>query len=197
MMDPDVSNYVAPHTWCKEKYTRKADQYTTPCEVLGLGPTQRNNQREGLNMELLHAWDNWQGDYAYEGHYSGDTYIAGLDPDELVTFNDSLGDQVALFKLPEGHEPWKVVPDGEGTSALNDVITAYQKHREKIDNDRHYDVPYTGYELQDVGTSPQHPNGTGAYTYLPGTITLSQGDKAINFKVKTRSLTGITAFMAV
>ncbi len=188
VMDPDVSAYNTPHLWCKEKYRApSARTIGTPCTHPGLsGGTQRNNQREGLNMELLHSWNNWTTTSGYRGVYSGADYVTGLDPDELVTFRTETGADVALFKLPNGYEPWKDVPSVEGTLALNDVITAYQKNRESIvNNNYNYSASFNGFELQDEGTSPDFPTGTGGYVPMPGIITIQAGGETLDLKLNT------------
>jgi arabinogalactan endo-1,4-beta-galactosidase len=88
---------------------------------------QRNNQREGYNMQFLHAWQ----DKNYTA-YNGKKYILGLDPDELIYIGSKNAEVSATNKptaiLAAGIEEWKVVPDGE-RGVISEMVTAYQKNR--------------------------------------------------------------------
>ena len=150
-MDADISSYSPVHTWPKQK--------TSPV-------IQRNNQKEGLNMELLRAWkDHAQAtdstpDFA---NYSGSRILPGLDPDEFLYLRNSEGAVTDIITL-DG-EPWKQVPAGEAANPLNDIVTAYKKNRMwHVDGQDYRDVfgadyVSNNYEIQDLGTNNLAPNG--------------------------------------
>ena len=130
--------------------------------------SQRNNQKEGLNMELLRAWKdhtaatNDTPDFAA---YDGNRIVPGLDPDEFLYLRDSHGNVTDIITL-EG-EPWKQVPADEAANPLNDIVTAYKKNRmwhvDNKDYRDYYEAQHASenYEIQDLGTGPSHPDGTG------------------------------------
>lgn len=153
--DATLESYTPPHTWNKMK--------TTPVE-------QRNNQREGLNMELLSCFRNWKvGDLSTFADISNSLvrakdYIYGFDPDEILyldaqkpdTENNAPG--FGLFTI--NSEEWKKNLEGD-KNPLNLMVYAYRKNRNfERNNHTGYDTDYNGYEIQDLGTSAAHPNGT-------------------------------------
>ena len=152
-MTPDIANYSPVYTWPKQKTS----------------PVQRNNQKEGLNMELLRAWkDHAQAtdstpDFA---NYGGSRILPGLDPDEFLYLRNSDGAVTDIITL-EG-EPWKRVPTGEAANPLNDIVTAYKKNRmwnvDGKDYRNYYGEVYasSNYEIQDLGTSISAPDGNGS-----------------------------------
>jgi arabinogalactan endo-1,4-beta-galactosidase len=87
------TEYTPQVNWMKEKPNMN---YIRPDGKPYKGP-QRNNQREGLNMSLLHTWwgrENWNkppssDQYPYEGTYksSNDKYSLFLDDDEFLLVN--------------------------------------------------------------------------------------------------------------
>ena len=171
-MSSSQSNYSSLHNWPKEK--------THP-------DSQRNNQKEGLNMEFLRAWkDHTQGteqqpDFAV---YNGNGVLPGLDPDEFLYIRASNGDVTDIITL-DG-EPWKQVPTDEADNPLNDIVTAYKRNRMwHVDNKdyRHvYGADYiaNNYEVQDLGTSKHAPDGTGTGNNVaPGQIVIHLPDIAV------------------
>ena len=129
---------------------------------------QRNNQKEGLNMELLRAWKDHtratdtQPDFA---GYNSNRILPGLDPDEFLYLRDSNGVTTDIITL-DG-EPWKHVPSDESFNPLNDIVTAYQKNRMWHVGNKDYRTVYGedyasgSYEIQDIGTARDRPNGEG------------------------------------
>ena len=180
-MSADKSLYSAVHNWPKKK--------SHPV-------SQRNNQKEGLNMELLRAWkDHTQGterqpDFA---SYDGNRILPGLDPDEFLYLRDSNGDTTDIITLDS--EPWKHVPTDEAANPLNDIVTAYKKNRiwhvDGLDYRNIYGADYASnsYEIQDMGTGESAPdgNGTGNDT-APGHVivqlpSIARGNRTINMKI--------------
>ncbi len=188
------------YAWCKTKFRdgNLRNLGYNPCDhpqLVTATNTQRNSQREGLNMELLHNWRNWSllngfasnyGDtYVYGGAGSNPTprYIAGLDPDELVTIPTSSGG-VLKFRLSDGYEVWKDVPGAEGESSLNEMISAYQAHRSWADFGTTNVPLYRGYEYQALGVGPMSPTGTDSgWTAVPGQITITQGSRVLDLAI--------------
>ncbi len=172
-----VSAVTPVHVWNKQK-------------TLSNGKMQRNNQKEGLDMELLRNWPSWSnvtGKNSFS-HYKGVKYQLGLDPDEILYINSQYpatttehppSALVSPSKLKNGKEQWQNVPNEEGDgSAVNWMITAYRKAK------GHYNTFYDGYEIQDNGTSAVNPNGDGTgNNRAPGVIAFTIGGSAIKFRV--------------
>ncbi len=184
-MDSSKPAYHSVYTWPKQK--------TTPV-------TQRNNQKEGLNMELLRAWKDHTKATDSEPDftdYNGNRILPGLDPDEFLFLRDShrkITDSITL-----SGEPWKTVPDDEAANPLNDIVTAYKKNRtwhvDRLDYRAAYGANYAAanYEIQDLGTSPKAPDGnaTGNNT-APGAFTVIlpsfvHGEKKIPIKLNVKA----------
>ena len=157
------------HSWNKQKvFTDSAGQTHN----------QRNNQKEGLNMELLRAWGsrtqatNLTPDFDV---YNGNRILPGLDPDEFLYLRNSGGNMTDIITL-DG-EPWKHVPSDEAENPLNDIVTAYRKNRMWHVDNKDYRTVYgadyasNSYEIQDLGTDRVRPNGSG------------QGNKAAHGRV--------------
>lgn len=182
-MDPNKSMYTPVYKWPKEK--------TTPVK-------QRNNQKEGLNMELLKAYND-----PYFRTYKGEDYILGSDPDEIFYL---AGQDYDTFKNPplqgllrKTDEIWKRVEYGESEDPINDVITAYFKNRNS--NEGISDLScekYESYEIQDNGTSPSNPDGTGSgNNKAPGLCKITLGNISVQFKLNvTNCLSNQTGFYA-
>lgn len=129
---------------------------------------QRNNQKEGLNMELLRAWKDHtratESTPDFAG-FDGNRILPGLDPDEFLYFLNSTGETTDVITL--SGEPWKRVPDDEADNPLNDIVTAYRKNRMWHVDNKDYRTVYgqdyaaNNYEIQDIGTNGENPNGTG------------------------------------
>ena len=180
-MSADKNLYSAGHNWPKKK--------SHPV-------SQRNNQKEGLNMELLRAWkDHTQGterqpDFA---SYDGNRILPGLDPDEFLYLRDSNGDTTDIITLDS--EPWKDVPADEAANPLNDIVTAYKKNRmwhvDGLDYRNIYGADYASnsYEIQDLGTGESAPDGNGAgNNTAPGHVivhlpSIARGNRTINMKI--------------
>jgi arabinogalactan endo-1,4-beta-galactosidase len=115
---------------------------------------QRNNQREGYNMQLLYAWE----DRANFTEYNGPEFILGLDPDEIIYLNcngakipsPDTGIPDALLSVNK--EEWKKMPEGEDVDPVVKMVEAYVKNRSYIEDNISYDdFDYHGYEIMDEG----------------------------------------------
>ena len=172
-MSAAKSSYDPVHSWLK---TKQVGDHR-----------QRNNQKEGLNMELLQFWKT--NTRATEQHpdftvYSGNRVLPGLDPDEFLYLRDSGGRVTDIVTL-DG-EPWKSVPADEAANPLNDIVTAYKKNRMWHEDSTDYRSVYgTGYksnnyEIQDSGTSANAPNGSGTgNSAAPGRIVIHLPEIAV------------------
>ena len=157
LMDPELAHdHHAPPKpyWPKQK--------TTPVK-------QRNNQREGLNMELLRAWTAG-GNYR---SYTGKRYLPGLDADELIYLRSSRGegDSISVNSIiaSDTSEEWKKVPDKELANPIDDILRIYRKNRRsyigaspgpaKGTSADYY--PRVNREILDKATSAAYPNGNG------------------------------------
>ena len=150
-LDPQQS---PEHVWNKQK--------TSPV-------TQRNNQKEGLNMEimkLLRDHSHASGSTPDFAVYSGPELLSGFDPDEFLYIHDPDSDAVdGIYKIYD--EPWKTVPGDEADNPINDLVSAYVKNRMwHIDDIDYRTVQLYGpsyrsnnYEIQDLGTSVEFPDG--------------------------------------
>ena len=119
---------------------------------------QRNNQREGYNMQLLYAWQKNRNGLPTYDNYNGPKYILGTDPDEII-YIGSNGAKIPsdVTDLPDALlridvEEWKKLPEGENSDPICEMVTAYQKNREFVDgNDTSKVSFYDGYEILDKG----------------------------------------------
>lgn len=193
-MDHRVATYQAEYTWPKYK-------------VLKDGGIQRNNQREGLNLQFLNYWQQGAGNSDFREYAGAGKYMMGFDDDELLYLNSRCHDAVnnpplegeGIAKLdilpsrsmPEG--PDQIYDVGTGYPAqgfpLNMVISAYRKNREWVINGNgNYHQRYDGYEIQDVGTCEEHPDGIGAGNKVaPGKITIRAGNRVVTIPINVRS----------
>jgi hypothetical protein len=114
---------------------------------------QRNNQKEGLNMELLNAY------------FNGQKFIAGLDPDELIykDFNTSkiVGNPTSgkIFNYVD-KDQWKIIDDKEREGMNNPLFTFLTKTGQFISGNNQY--LFSGYEIVD----------TDLYTRKSGSTTI-------------------------
>lgn len=170
-MDATKDTYTPVYKWPKEK--------TTPVK-------QRNSQKEGLNLELLNAYND-----PYFKSYQGSIfYLEGTDPDEIYYMD---GQDVNTFDHPPLHglvrktgEAWKQVSYGESEDPINDVISAYYKNRDKSINLS--SVKSNCYEIQDLGTSPAFPDGNGTgNAKAPGLCKIRIGSREVVFKLNVTS----------
>lgn len=168
-MDANKAIYTPAYKWPKEK--------TVPVK-------QRNNQKEGLNMELLQAYN----DPTFQS-YKGQDFILGSDPDEIFYL---AGQDYNTFENPplqgllrKTDEVWKKVPYGESDDPINDIVSAYMKNRDAYNKKINYSSEkYNSYEMQDVGTSPSNPDGTGnGNNKAPGLCKITLGNITVQFKL--------------
>jgi hypothetical protein len=199
-MNANKSKYEASYTW--PKYKR-----------LSNGSFQRNNQREGLNVQFLNYWQNGENsDFkVYQGRAK---YMMGFDDDELLYLNSQYYDAInhppgtdgGIAKLdsipsrgmPEGYGLIYDVKTGYPAQGfpLNMVISAYRKNREWVINNKSYFKKYDGYEIQDIGTDDKNPDGRGSgNNTAPGIITIKAGGKRVTIRMNVKSpLTDIGNF---
>lgn len=132
---------------------------------------QRNNQREGYNMQFLHSWDSDGFD-----DYKGQKYILGLDPDEIVYVNGRNAEVNATTRpaaiLGADVEEWKRIERSE--DALSEMVSAYIRNRAITIDNKYVDpsFPYKGKEIFDK------------YSYVFRGVTLASGmpEKGCNGK---------------
>lgn len=182
-MDANKTVYVPGYKWPKEK--------TTPVK-------QRNNQKEGLNMELLGAYND-----PYFINYSGPAFILGSDPDEIFYLAgqdvDTYANPPLQGLLRKTDEVWKIVGYDESEDPINDVVTAYIKNRLAKEGKTDYSSwKYDSYEIQDVGTSPTAPEGTKTGNVkAPGICKITLGNTTVTFKLNvTNCLSNQKGFYA-
>lgn len=169
-MSTDVSNESFESNlinWSKTKdLSQKRPEYWPKWKNTPISH-QRNNQKEGINMELLHSWNgvNWDQTTNYQNYASGvdhKKYVLSLDDDEIVYLGSNNYDaeqaQDAPTLLLEKSNYWKLSPDAnfwstvggngvlEQMPAINEMVTAYQKHHmPQLPNE----YTYSGYEIED------------------------------------------------
>lgn len=182
-MDAAKTAYSPTYRWSKEK--------TTPVK-------QRNNQKEGLNLELLKAYND-----LHFKSYKGEEHILGSDPDEIFYLSgqnyDTFEEPPLQGLLRKTDEVWKKVEYGEAEDPINDVITAYMKNRDANEGIQHYSTDtYESYEIQDNGTSPSNPDGTGTgNNKAPGLCKITLGHLTVQFKLNvTNCLNNQNGFYA-
>lgn len=164
-MDADKASYTPVHTWNK----KKSDPIS-----------QRNNQKEGLNMEIyrmLKKHSTATDTIPDFGVYRGPEFMSGFDPDEFLYFHTANGAVSGIYKI--NSEPWKFVPEDEAENPINDIVTAYKKNRlwqvDGLDYRILYGPDYQSlnYEIQDMGTSTTHPDGDASgNAAAPGRVSL-------------------------
>ncbi|MGJ1195063.1 hypothetical protein ACR777_02540 [Sphingobacterium spiritivorum] len=192
-MDATKPKYQASYNWKKYK-------------VLNNGSLQRNNQKEGLNVQFLNYWQN--GENSDFKEYKGlAKYMMGFDDDELLYLNSQYYDAINHPPLPGGgiskldSIPSRGMPEGadqlydirSGYPAqgfpLNKIISAYRKNREwVVNNNDNYFKKYDGYEIQDTGTDENNPDGTGnGNNAAPGTVTVRAGYQVVTIKFNVKA----------
>lgn len=139
-------------------------------------------------MELLRANKD-----PYYRNYQGEAYILGSDPDEIFYLAgldfDTFRDPPLQGLLRKTNEVWKKVGYGEAEDPINDMVTAYFKNRNAQEGV--YDLSsekYESYEIQDNGTSPTKPDGTGSgNNKAPGLCKVTLGNVTVQFKLNVTS----------
>ena len=163
-MDPSIKdNSQLQSENIRFKKYKTAQNFNTINFPIGGGQKvdkQRNNQREGYNMQLLFAWKKHDGLTPDYKNYDGVKYILGTDPDEIVYVGGN-GAKIpsihtkspdALLKIDV--EEWKKLPEGEDSDPIHEMVTAYQRNREFVINGKepHLTPEYRqGYEILDKG----------------------------------------------
>lgn len=196
-MDASKTTYSYEYEWPKTK------TLTNPITLLDGTKSyqQRNNQKEGLNMQYLTYWSDWNVPSAGFQKYEGTKYMLGFDDDELAMFGTPYvspqddpnypSSSINILKLER--LPWKETPEGpqsynsqtgypESGFVLNEMVTAYWKANNSLFS---YDYDkYDGYEIQDLGTSPDFPDGNAAgNNTAPGLINIQVLKKPINLSL--------------
>lgn len=200
-MDANKTRYKHGYEWPKTQQLAEDN----PITLLNgtKSRTQRRNQKEGLNMQYLTYWPDWQTSEFQE--YTGAKYMLGFDDDELAIFSTKCPNpyqagapascrtaDTSILKLER--LPWKEIPEGdpvynettgypESGFVLNEMVTAYKKHHNALDGSR-----YDGYEIQDLGTSEQYPDGKGTgNNAAPGRINIKVLKKPITISLNVGS----------
>ena len=181
-MEPTIDKYEKVHKWGKTKVSKIEDANH---EIFY---EQRDNQKEGTLMDILHSWPNWgsENNLTRFQKYNGVKYAHGLDSDEILHLKNA-GAGHTYFKF-NGEDPWKFVYPDESFDPIQDLIFAYRKNREHVKNKNDlYNTKYAGYEIQDLNTSLKFPNGTGEGTAsAPGQIKISNSDHKLDFTIPIR-----------
>lgn len=192
--DANKVKYQPSHVWIKYK-------------TLASGVKQRNNQREGLNVQFLEYWQNGGGSSDFKEYKGIANYVMGFDDDELFYLNSQYHDAIqhpplsggGIAKLdsipsrgmPEGYDQLYDEATGYPSQGfpLNRIISAYKKNREWVLNKNgSYHEYYNGYEIQDLGTDENHPDGTGnGNNKAPGTIRVKAGGQVVTIKMNVTS----------
>lgn len=193
-MDANKVKYSPSHVWIKYK-------------TLKSGIKQRNNQREGLNVQFLEYWQNG-GESSDFREYKGDAkYVMGFDDDELFYMNSQYHDakqhpplagggiakldSIPSRGMPEGYDQLYDETTGYPCQGfpLNMIISAYKKNREWVLNKNNsYSEYYNGYEIQDLGTDENNPDGNGSgNNKAPGVIYVKAGGQVVTIKMNVSS----------
>lgn len=171
---------------------------------------QRNDQREGLNIQFLNYWQGGLRSFFDNYATNNSKYFMGFDSDALLYLNTNKyntklnpppfypnGGVLKLDVLP-----WRYMP--EGKDQIVDVTTgypaqgftpgimvqAYQANREALDGNTKYNTfkRYNGYEIQDKGTDYVHPDGTGTGNKAaPGAVTVRKDNMVVRFKMNVKA----------
>ena len=195
-MDATKTTYAHSYDWPKTQRLAK----NNPITLLD-GTTsriQRRNQKEGLNMQYLTYWPDWETSKFQK--YTGTKYMLGFDDDELAIFGTKypnphddpsyLSSAINILKLER--LPWKETPEGpqiyneqtgypESGFVMNEMVTAYKKHHNFNDTRK-----YNGYEIQDNLTANNFPDGQGrtqGNNTAPGHISIQVLKKPINISL--------------
>lgn len=189
-MNADKVKYNLLHFWVKYK-------------TLKGGAKQRNNQREGLNIQFLEYWQNGLGNSDFKEYQGKAKYVMGFDDDELFYLNSQYHDakkhpplagggiakldSIPSRGMPEGYEQLYDETTGYPSQGipLNHIISAYRKNREWVVNKNdNFSEYYNGYEIQDLGTDEDHPDGNGTgNNKAPGVIYVRAGGQTVTIKM--------------
>ncbi|MBO9573504.1 MAG: hypothetical protein J7497_15045, partial [Chitinophagaceae bacterium] len=163
----------------------------------GVTGYQRQDQKEGLNMQYLTYFKNWvYSDFQNYGINGKTSYMEGFDDDELGYFNlkdpkppggltpcNTPGCQNTSGITKLEVLPWKAMPEGAnltvnektgfpdaaGGFSLNWMIDAYRRSHNDL-------TPYRGYEIQDQNVDWNHADGTGSNNTHPGKVDVMIGN---------------------
>jgi arabinogalactan endo-1,4-beta-galactosidase len=119
--------------------------------------TQRNNQKEGYNMELLQNFRNVSPGY---NNFNADRFILGLDGDEIVYINSPEA-AVNAAKKPDvmfqtSDEKWKIVPPDEFPDPIVQMADAYRRNRAFVNGEPAPDT-LRAYEIKDFDMYIESP----------------------------------------
>lgn len=148
-MNPNKDSYTPQAVWNK--------QHTVN------GVTQRRNQREGVNMQLLYSWPastssdkgRWNTSYnedtSFEDPDDADYFSEGIDDDELIYLSNA-GDGKTPSELlySFASTDWKKIQDEETDCSLCDMVTAYKQQQYDMEG-RTSKSTYSGHEIEDEG----------------------------------------------
>lgn len=103
-------------------------------------PVQRNNQREGYNVELFNEFypvtDMMQNNgvtFDAAKEYKGEKLVFGLDSDEIFYVNHPFAAASSLYEdqylLKQDVETWKILMENENEDAIAMMVSLYQANR--------------------------------------------------------------------
>lgn len=126
-MDPQVRNYKTGYYKWQKKHKKKDGKFIS----------QRQNQKEGLNMKFLSHWKDWDSeDATFFGDFSGvANYMMGFDDDELAYFNHR-------YKETGSEHPIPVDPVNGGVAKLETL-----QWKQLLEGEAEYDLQ-TGYPTE-------------------------------------------------
>lgn len=113
---------------------------------------QRNNQKEGLNMELMKGWVPEGAEFSYDVvsqnydefinySYSGeaDQIVLGLDDDEILMLENAVNPSNPVGNrdfIQKSTDDWKMLLEGETGDPVDVVLTYYMRNRmNQLEND--------------------------------------------------------------
>ena len=191
-MDASKTDYVPSKVWKQTKKLKPEQALVLPDGTTTL--TQRNNQREGLAMELLRQWKKWNinNSYSYTNkEYDGPNYLTGLDADEVIFLKkqDLIKPTDTKIAIRQETEPWKFFfPLQQDSIAVRNMVTAYRRNREAVLNNKVDTSVYDGYEIQDIGTDENNPNGTGkGNNTAPGQVVIKKDGYKVVIPIQVNS----------
>jgi arabinogalactan endo-1,4-beta-galactosidase len=153
-MDASLDTYEPLQNFYRYKFASDLGMSAFELGASSTSPVQRNNKSEAYNMLLLQSWE----DPLYRFHNGIPFYLAS-ESNELVYING----EDAVFEYGDRTIPdallynpidfWKVAYADQELTAVNELVTAYQKNQTFLNGISVLSVPdYKGYEIEDVGT---------------------------------------------
>ncbi|MGB2273509.1 MAG: glycosyl hydrolase 53 family protein [Flavicella sp.] len=153
-MDASLDTYEPLQKFYRYKFASDLGLSAFELGASSTTPMQRNNKWEAYNMFLLQSWE----DPLFRFH-NGVPYFLASEANELVYINgkDAVfqsGDkQIPNSLLYNPIDSWKVTYPSQELTAVNELVTAYQKNKTFLNGVSVLSVPdYKGYEIEDIDT---------------------------------------------